>query len=59
MQRRRYHPWPGPWNATAVSYEDNLQFSFNSSRDLIKFRALLQRKALLTSKQTITLDGSR
>ena len=41
---------------SCMSYEDNPQFSFNSSCDLIKFRALLQWEALLTSKQT-TLDG--
>jgi len=42
--------------AGCMYYGGDAQFSFNLSCDLIKFRALLQREALLTSKQT-TLDA--
>jgi len=42
--------------AGCMYYGGDAQFSFNLSRDLIKFRALLQWEALLTSKQT-TLDA--
>ena len=38
--------------ASCMYYGGDAQFSFNLSCDLIKFRALLQREALLTSKQT-------
>jgi len=46
---------PQPPISKAMEVRGHAQFSFILSHDLIKFRALLQQEAILTSKQT-TLD---